>query len=83
VVNYTLAPTPPTLSGYGPLTGTSFPLTFSGPNGQTYKVLFSTDVALPLASWGVLSTGTFGGSPVTYTDTSATNAHRFYRIMSP
>jgi hypothetical protein len=75
--------TPPELSGYGPLTGTSFPLTFSGPSGQTYQVLSSTNVALPLASWTVLDSGTFGASPVNYTNTSATNALEFYRIQSP
>ena len=75
--------TPPTLSGFGPLSGKSFPLTFSGPSGQSYQVLTSTNVARPLASWTVLSSGTFGASPVIYTDTSATNAHQFYRIKSP
>jgi hypothetical protein len=82
VLIYTAPLVPPTFSDYGPLTGTSFPLTFSGPNGQTYKELFSTDVTLPPASWGVLTTGTLGGSPVTYTDTSDANAHRFYRVVS-
>jgi hypothetical protein len=85
-VQLTSALTPPTLSGYGPLTGTSFPLTFSGPSGQTYQVLRSTNVALPLASWWVLNSGTFGvGGPTStnYTDTSATNATQFYRIQSP
>ena len=78
------SPSPvPVISGYGPLTGTSFPLTFSGPNGQSYQVLMSTNVALPLASWAVLSRGTFGGSAVNYTNTSATNALEFYRIKSP
>ena len=79
VVNYT----PFMILSSGPLTGASFPLTFSGPNGQTYQVLTSTNVALPLASWTVLTTGTFGVSPVTYTDTTATNAHQFYLIVSP
>jgi hypothetical protein len=65
------------------LTGTSFPLTFSGPSGQTYQVLTSTEVELPLASWTVLDFGNFVASPVTYTDTSATNAQQFYRIKSP
>jgi hypothetical protein len=83
VVKYGAELTPPTLNGYGPLTGTSFPLTFDGPSGQSYQVLSSTNVALPLASWSLLSSGTFGGSPVTYTDTSATNATQFYRIVSP
>ena len=66
-----------------PLSGSSFPLTFSGPNGQTYKVLTSTNVALPLARWIQLSNGTFGTTPVTYTDTAATNRAQFYRIVSP
>ena len=75
--------TPPTLAGGGPLTGTSFPLTFSGPAGQSYRVLTSTNVALPLTNWAVLSTGTFGAGPAAYTDTTATNRQRFYIIKSP
>ena len=82
VVEYA-APPPPTIVSSGPLTGTSFPLTFSGPSGQTYQVLTSTEVELPLASWTVLDFGNFVASPVTYTDTSATNAQQFYRIKSP
>jgi hypothetical protein len=31
----------------------------------------------------VLKSGTFGAGPVTYTDTGATNATRFYIIQSP
>jgi hypothetical protein len=77
------AVTPPVLSGFGPLSGSSFPLTFSGMSDQTYRVLTSTNVALPMASWRQLTSGTFGASPVHYTDTSATNATRFYRIVSP
>jgi hypothetical protein len=75
--------TPPTMVSFGPLDGSSFPLTFSGPAGQSYKVLTSTNAAQALASWTVLSTGTFGANPVTYTDTGATNAQQFYRIQSP
>ena len=80
VVNYL---PPPTIISYGPLSGGSFPLTFSGPSGQSYTVLTSTNVALPLASWTVLTSGTFGGSPVIYADPAATNAQQFYRIKSP
>jgi autotransporter-associated beta strand protein len=76
-------PTPPTLAGGGPLTGTSFPLSFSGPAGQTYQVLVSTNLTLPLTNWAVLSTGTFGAGPAAYTDTTATNQQRFYIIKSP
>jgi hypothetical protein len=73
----------PAILMVGPHAGTSFPLSFTGPSGQTYKVLCSTNVALPRASWTVLSSGTFGASPVTYTDPGATNAQQFYRIKSP
>jgi hypothetical protein len=81
-----ITPLTPTIIAFGPLTGTSFPLTFSGPDGQSYQVLRSTNVALPLASWAVLNSGTFGaGGPTTtnYTDTSATGAQQYYRIQSP
>jgi len=74
---------PPTIISFGPHSGSSFPLTFSGPAGQTYKVLTSTNVALPIGSWTTLTSGPFGASPVTYTDTAATSAHQFYRIVSP
>ena len=65
------------------MNGRSFPLTFSGSSGQSYQVLTSTNVALPLSSWTVLTSGTFGASPVTYTDTGATSAQQFYCIKSP
>ena len=83
VVNYTAAVPPPVIVSSGPLSGTSFPLTFSGPSGQSYQVLTSTNVALPVAGWTVLTGGTFGTIPVTYTDMSATNTQQFYRIQSP
>jgi len=80
----TAAPlTPPILGGVGPLSGTAFPLTFSGPSNQTYHVLRSTNLALPLSGWTTQSSGTFGASPVTCTDAGATNATQFYRIVSP
>jgi hypothetical protein len=74
---------PPVLSGGVWLGGGQFKLTFSGPSGQTYHVLTSTNVALPLASWTVLSSGTFAGSPASYTDTQATNKAQFYGVVSP
>ena len=36
-----------------------------------------------LSSWNVLTNGTFGSSPETFTDTAATDAARFYKITSP
>ena len=46
-------------------------------------LIVTAAVALPLASWTMLSDGTFGPSPVAYTDTTATNANQFYLIKSP
>jgi len=83
VVNYTPPPAPPVFTSYGPLSGASFPLTFTGASGQGYLVLTSTNVALPLGMWDILSIGTFDGNPVVYIDTSATNAQRFYCIIPP
>ncbi len=83
-IHYT--PTPlvaPTWNNYGPWSSNSFPLVFSGSNGQPYEVLTSTDLALPLADWTPLTNGTFGTGSIAYTDTAATNNARFYQIVSP
>ena len=74
---------PPTLSGISPAGASAFQLTFNGPSGQTYKVLASTNVAAPLAAWMELTSGSFAGSVVNYTDHAATNSARFYRVVSP
>jgi Carbohydrate esterase, sialic acid-specific acetylesterase/Bacterial Ig-like domain (group 3) len=78
-VNYA----PPTISGSTSLAGGGFQMTFSGPAGQTYQVLSSTNMALPLASWTPVASGTFAGSAVTYTNAAPTDAQRFYRVKSP
>ncbi len=78
-----LAVAPVTVASFGPLNGATFPLTFSGPNGQGYQVLRSPNVSLPQASWTVLASGVFGPAPAAFTDTNATGAQHFYRIKSP
>ena len=83
MVHYTALLAPPTLSNYGPWSNGSFPLVFSGPSGQTYQVLTSTNLSLPMTSWTQLTNGTFGAGPVSYTDTTAANGAGFYRIVSP
>jgi uncharacterized repeat protein (TIGR03803 family) len=63
--------------------GGKFQLSFSGPDGQSYRVLATTDLSLPLASWTVLTNGTFAG-PATFIDTAtADNPARFYKVGSP
>jgi hypothetical protein len=59
-------------------------LTINGTNGQGYSVLAGTNVALPLASWTILQSGTLPGTPVVFNDLASTNfAQRFYSISSP
>jgi autotransporter-associated beta strand protein len=73
----------PVLSALTTYSAGEFTLMFSGPTGQGYQVLMSTNLALPLADWTVLASGSFGVAPVNYTDTDATNTARFYSIKSP
>jgi autotransporter-associated beta strand protein len=75
-------PTPPTLSSVVH-SGGNVLITFSGPNGQTYQVLTSTNVMAPITNWVPVSTGTFGASPVVYTNPTPNDPQRFYRIASP
>ena len=66
------------------IVGGNFQLTFTGPSGQTWKLMTSTDVTLPMGSWTLLSSGTFTAGPETVTDPSgATQPGLFYRVISP
>ena len=74
----------PTLSGGATLVGGNFQLTFSGPAGETFKVVTTTNVAAPVASWTVVTNGTFGAGPVTFADpATAANPQRYYRVTAP
>ena len=86
VLVYTAAPVilvPPVLSGTGVYGGGVFTLSFSGVSGQTYRILMTTDLTVPLTNWTVLATGLFDTNTVDYIDGQATDAQRFYRIASP
>ena len=59
-------------------------LTFSGDSNQTYRVLAGTNLLQPMASWVVLTNGTFAGSPVIFTNAGLPGfPFRFYRIATP
>jgi hypothetical protein len=58
-------------------------LSFTGPANQPYRVLASSDLALPLGQWTVLGSGIFGTGPVGFTDTATNLQSRFYTIASP
>ncbi len=68
---------PATLSG-GALT-----FNFSGPAGQTYRVLSATNLALPASQWTMLASGAFTVYLTNFTDAAPANATRFYRLASP
>jgi len=77
---------PPALSDFAILSDGNFQFSANGANGQNYRVWASTNVALaPITTtWTLLSSGTFNSSPVTFTDTQATNfSQRFYLLTVP
>ncbi len=83
VVGFTPPLTPPTILGEQWSSETGFQLSVSGPAGQTYQVLTSTNAALALSNWTILTTGSFPiAGPVV--DSTATNEPgKFYRVISP
>jgi uncharacterized delta-60 repeat protein len=73
---------PTRIVGYRALGHGSFQLSFTGPDGQPFRVLASTNAMAPLTNWTMLTNGTFPlAAP--YIDALATNAAKFYRISSP
>jgi hypothetical protein len=60
-------------------------LTFNAQPGQSYRVLASSNLGLPLSQWTVLTNLIFGPSgTATFIDSSTTNLPlRFYQIGSP
>jgi autotransporter-associated beta strand protein len=71
---------PPVINNFG-LVGGQMVLSFSGTNGQTWKVLSSTNLTSP--SWSVVDTGTFNGTVVHYTNSSIADPQRFFRVACP
>lgn len=56
----------------------------NGPAGVQYRILGTTNLALPLASWTPLFTNVFGtDGSYSYTNSSATNAASFFQLVSP
>ena len=61
----------------------TFAFSFSGPNGQTYHILCSTNLALPWTQWSVVTNGVFGSGPSYFTNPATTNSRMYYRVKSP
>ena len=74
----------PVLLGGQVQTNGAVQLTFNGPVGQTYEVLVTDDLTVPLTNWTVLGTGTFASTNAVSTDIASTNySSRFYTVKSP
>ena len=74
----------PALTGGSLLPDGNFALTLTGTLGQPYSVRASTNVALPLGTWTVLTNGTVPTVPFVFEDLTATNFPlRFYRTSTP
>jgi uncharacterized repeat protein (TIGR03803 family) len=65
--------------------GGSVVLTGTGPSGEAYRLLASTNVSLPIASWTSLTTNAFDtNGQFSFTDAGAATVNvRFYRISVP
>jgi hypothetical protein len=74
----------PALGGITPLSDGNFRLTLDGVLGQAYSVRASTNVALPLTDWSVLTNGAIPSVPFLFDDLTATNfTERFYILSTP
>ena len=84
VATLTVVITPPEINSFLPGVGGDFSLTGTGPVGEGYRILATTNLELPLVNWPVVDTGVFTGGVFSFTDTQATNyALRFYRVVTP
>lgn len=73
----------PVLSRTVSRSAAGFGMSFTGVNGQSYRVLTSTNLTLPLTNWLALTNGVFGAGQINFLDIGATNQHQFYRVTSP
>ena len=55
----------------------------SGAPGHSYRVLASTNLALPLTSWTPIGTNTLGGSGLWQLNDTMSLPERFYRAVTP
>lgn len=83
-----IVPAPPVTDGSSlqRLGSGNIQFSFSGTQNASYRIWASTDISLtPITdTWTLVGSGTFGASPVTFTDSNATNyPQRYYIISSP
>jgi phospholipase C len=75
--------TAPSVSPAKLLASGALQFSFSGPAGQPYRVLATTNL-MDSASWATLASGIFGSQPISFTETNLyARPARFYRLASP
>jgi len=73
----------PVISSSAVLAGGDFQFNVSGPSGQPYRILSTTNLALP-GGWIEVFSNLFGGGGSVFTETNVTGTSaRFYRVVSP
>jgi phospholipase C len=79
-----VVPPPPIVIGNPSVVSGKFQFNFTGPVGESYKVLVTTNVP-DTSSWQLASYGIFGNSAGTFTETNSLSSQqtRFYRMVSP
>jgi hypothetical protein len=74
----------PTLANAMRLPDGNISFQINGALGQGYSVRGTTNIALPLANWTILQSGTITTTPYAFSDLNATNYPlRFYGVSSP
>ena len=76
--------TPPEVQSLEMQGGQAFSLIAAGNLGVPYSLWTSTNVALPMSNWSLLSTGSITATPFTNADLTVSNVpQKFYRYSSP
>ena len=77
-------PTPaaPQLSALSRKADGTVAVTMTAQPGQTYRLLATTNPALPVATWFIVSTGTVPFGPFVLSDVATNQVQRFYRLST-
>jgi mannan endo-1,4-beta-mannosidase len=74
---------PPYITSLARLGNGAMQLAGTGPRGATNRILVTTNLSLPPASWSQVATGKFSGGVFTFTDTQTNLPMKFYRVSKP
>jgi hypothetical protein len=84
VATLTVNIVPPQITGIISAGSGTVTLSGTGPVGELYRILATTNIVLPVTAWPVVDTGVFIGGVFGFTDNQVTNhAQRFYRLATP